>query len=58
MLLRRLDIAIELEAKMNEKHQAFALATVKTVAVAGTAIGAVVVASAAALISNQTDHKA
>ena len=57
-LLELVKEAIELEAKMNEKHQAFALATVKTVAVAGAAIGAVVVASAAALISNQTDHKA
>ena len=50
--------AIELEAKMNEKHQAFSLATVKTVAMAGAAVGVVVVASAAALISNQTDNKA
>ncbi|MCT1435950.1 hypothetical protein [Brachybacterium paraconglomeratum] len=56
-LLELVKEAIELEAKMNEKHQAFALATVKTVAVAGAAIGAVVVASAAALISNQTDNK-
>ena len=43
---------------MNEKHQAFSLATVKTVAMAGAAVGVVVVASAAALISNQTDNKA
>lgn len=50
--------AIELEKEMNAEHQYFALAAVKTVAVAGAALGAVAIATAAALISYRTDDKA
>lgn len=49
--------AIELEKEMNDDHKAFALAAVKTVAIAGAAIGAVAIASAATLLSNNSSDK-
>ncbi|MBB5831919.1 hypothetical protein [Brachybacterium aquaticum] len=57
LLLGLVKEAIELEAKMNENHQSFALAAVKTVAVAGAAIGAIAIATTAALITNNSDTK-
>lgn len=50
--------AIEKEKEMNAGHQEFALSAVKTVAVAGAAIGTVAIATVAALISNRPDNKA
>lgn len=50
--------AIEMETAVNADHQSFSLATVKTVAAAGAAIGIAVVVTAAAVLNTNTDNKA
>lgn len=47
--------AVELEKEMNADHQSFALAAVRTVAIAGAAIGALAIASATVLLNNNSD---
>lgn len=50
--------AIEMETAVNNDHQTFSLATVKTVAAAGAAIGVAVIVTAAAVLNTNTDNKA